>query len=143
MNRSDTFTITSQTYYNQYTQCYNNILTVNIEPKGPLKAFVRRLRFPQLSSTFRRNSPCDNVQQCGLALSRLGGVNGCCGNNGCEFMTPDDIPDLLSFLLNHGYQLETQITNMMNQSAVKLNDKKLCFTVTYYGKNQPKIVYSR
>ena len=58
-------------------------------------------------------------------------------------MTPDEIPILISFLQSNGYQIETQITNVLNQSEVKINNKRLVFTVSYYGENQPNIVYMR
>jgi hypothetical protein len=58
-------------------------------------------------------------------------------------MTPNEIPDLISFLQANGYQIETQITNMLNQSEIKLSDKRLAFTATYYGDNQPNIMYMR
>jgi hypothetical protein len=58
-------------------------------------------------------------------------------------MTPDEIPGLISFLQSNGYQIETQITNMLNQSEIKLSNQRLAFTVTYYGANQPNIVYMR
>ena len=49
MNGAKTFTITSQPYYDQYNKCYKNIMMLNIEPQGPLRQFVRRLRLPRLS----------------------------------------------------------------------------------------------
>ena len=58
-------------------------------------------------------------------------------------MSPNEIPDLVSFLFANGYQIETQLTNMLNQSEIKLTDKKFAFTVTYYGANQPNIMYMR
>jgi hypothetical protein len=64
-------------------------------------------------------------------------------NCGVELMSPDEIPDLISYLEANGYQIETQITNMLNQSQVKFENSKLAFTVTYYGKNQPNITYMR
>jgi hypothetical protein len=32
---------------------------------------------------------------------------------------------------------------MLNQSELKLSNRKLGFTVTYYGGNQPNITYMR
>ena len=43
-------------------------------------------------------------------------------------MTPDEIPDLITFLIRTEYQIETQITNMLNQSKIKLSNRKLGFT---------------
>jgi len=141
-----TFTITSQPFYDQYNQCYKNILMVNLEPRGPIRNIVRRIKLPKLSP-FQREGPCNPIPQCGLALQSLHGYYGstnCCKiNSGCNLMSPDEIPDLITFLLGNGYQMETQITNMLNQSDIKLSNKKLAFTVTYYGASQPNITYMR
>ena len=42
-NGVKTFTITSQPFYDQYNECYKNILMVNLEPQGPIRKFVRRI----------------------------------------------------------------------------------------------------
>ena len=151
-NGIKTFTITSQPFYDQYNQCYKNIMMVNVEPCGPLRRIVRRIKLPRLS-VFQREGPCNPILKCGLALQSLYGTQynsnnytntGCCKlNSGCNLMTPDEIPDLITFLISNGYQIETQITNMLNQSDIKLTNRKLAFTVTYYGANQPKITYMR
>ncbi len=140
-----TFTITSQPFYDRFNQSYQNILTVNAEPCGPIRKIVRRIQFPKLSP-FQVDewSP-----SCGLALKSLGTEynynrnRGCCRGNNGDLMTPDEIPDLMTFLLGNGYQIETQITNMLNQSVVKLNNKNIAFIVTYYGSTQPNITYMR
>jgi len=148
MNKNNgirTFTITSQPFYDQYNQCYKNILMVNAEPCGPIRRIVRRIKLPKLS-TFQREGPCNPIPKCGLALQSLNlyGSFGCCKlNSGCNLMTPDEIPDLITFLIGNGYQIETQITNMLNQSELKLSNKKIAFTVTYYDTNQPNITYMR
>ena len=112
---------------------------VNIEPQGPLRRLVRRIQLPRLSP-FQKEGPCYSVQKCGFAIHSLSGLtNGC----NCNLMSPDEIPELISFLQSNGYQIETQITNMLNQSEVKINNKILVFTVSYYGANQPSIVYMR
>ena len=124
---------------------------VNIEPQGPLRKLIRRLRLPRLSP-FQREGPCNPIQQCGLAIQNLHACgfsnqysSGCClkYNSGCDLMSPNEIPDLISFLQANGYQIETQITNMLNQSEIKLSEKRLAFTATYYGDNQPNIMYMR
>jgi len=146
-----TFTITSKPYYDQYNQCYKNIMMVNAEPLGPIRRIVRRIKLPRLSP-FQREGSCNPIPQCGLALQSLRGTEygrsiyngGCCKlDSGCNLMTPDEIPDLISFLIGNGYQIETQITNMLNQSELKLSNRKLGFTATYYGTNQPNITYMR
>ena len=144
-NGIKTFTVTSQPYYDQYNQCYKNIMMVNVLPQGPLKNFVRQLKLPRLSP-FQREGPCNPIQKCGLAIQSINQYqyqNTSCCKSGCNLMTPNEIPDLITFLLSSGYQIETQITNMLNQSEIKLSDKRLAFTATYYGTNQPNITYMR
>lgn len=149
----NTFTITSIPYYNSYSQCYLNILSINVEPQGPLKKFVRRINFPKLSS-YKIDSPCSPINKCGLVLTNLiinNPIN-CCNNiynynysKNCltDLLTPNNIPELISFLLSNGYQIETQITNMLQNSQVKFSNNKLVLTATYYGSNQPNITYTR
>lgn len=148
-----TFTVTSQPYYEEYSRCYKNILMVNWVPDGPLKHHIQRLKLPHLSP-FQKESSCNPIPTCGLAirsLRELGlGLNygarpfsGGCYKSGCDLMTPDEIPNLIAFLQSNGYQIESQITQMLNQSEVKFSNQKLVFNVTYYGANPPNIVYMR
>jgi hypothetical protein len=140
-NGANTFTITSQPFYDQYNECYKNILTVNPEPRGPIRKIVRRIKLPRLSP-FQREGPCNPIPKCALALQSLNNCyNGCSKKN--NLMTPDEIPELITFLFGNGYQIETQITNMLNQSEIKLSNKKIAFTVTYYDTLQPNITYMR
>ena len=67
---ANTFTITSQPFYDQYNECYKNILTVNPEPRGPIRKIVRRIKLPKLSP-FQREGPCNSIPQCALALQSL------------------------------------------------------------------------
>lgn len=151
MNQLKTFTISSRPYYEQYNKCYKNILTVNGYPQGPLKNFVRRVQFAELSPYQRfSNTPCNPIDKCGLALSKIffNPMEGCCNNNygnKCDdLMSPNEMDNLVSYLLNNGYQIETQITNMLNGSKVKSSNLlKNVFTVTYYGESQPNVTYMR
>ena len=138
-NGVKTFTLTSQPIYDQYNECYKNILMVNVEPQGPIRRIVRRIQLPKLSPFQQDNQ---YYQKCGLALQSLRGKNTNC--RGLGYMTPDEIPDLITFLTGNNYQIETQITNMLNQSEIKLSNQKIGFIVTYYEPNQqPNITYMR
>ena len=144
-NGLKTFTITSQPFYDQYNQCYKNIMMVNLEPQGPLRRLVRLTKLPKLSP-YQREGPCNSIPKCGLAIMSLrSGEFTQFHRQICNksYMTPDEIPNLITFLIGNGYQIETQITNMLNQSDIKLSNKKLAFNVTYYGASQPNINYMR
>ena len=145
-----TFTITTQPYLDNCSynnQCYKNILMVNVVPEGPLRELVRRINLKPLSP-FQREGPCNPMQRCGLALTSLLNFSNSnynynqrsCGNN---LMTPNEIPDLYSFLTANGYQIDTQLTNMMNNSEVKLTNSRIVCSATYFGNNQPNIVYMK
>jgi hypothetical protein len=138
----NTFTITSIPYYNSCNQCYYNILSINFEPQGPLRNFVRKINFPRLSA-YNYDFPYNPIKKCGLVLTNFGYNRYNTNNNCCEYLKPDNIPELINFLLTNGYQIETQLTNMLQNSPVKINNDKLVLTATYYGKNQPNITYMR
>jgi hypothetical protein len=140
-----TFTITSSPYYDRCSQQYQNILMLNIEPEGPLRRFVRRLQLPRLTSF-----QSDGLEEkCGLVLTNFlnnnqNYYNNNQNNNKNGLMTPNDIPNLYSFLTANGYQIDTQLTNMMNQSQVKLTPgKQIVCLATYFGNKQPNIVYMK
>jgi len=138
--KKSSFTLLTQPFYDQYNQCYKNIVTINSIPDGPLNAFVRRIQFPRLSP-FQQEGPCNPIQKCGLALSSINGhaSNGHASN----YMTPDEIPDLFAFLSSNGYQIETQLTNMMSQNDVKLTNNRIICLATYFGNKQPNITYMK
>ena len=147
MSFPKTFTITTQPYLDKSSldnQCYKNILMVNVVPDGPLNSLVRRLQLPRLSP-FQTGGPCNQIQQCGLVLinpfQNFSQYN--CGKKGCNYMTPNEIPDLYSFLTSNGYQIDTQLTNMMNNSEIKLTNSRIVCSVTYFGNNQPNICYMK
>lgn len=145
-----TFTLSYQPFLDTYNKCYKNIVTTNIMPQGPFRKLVRQIKMPPLSP-FQVPGPCNPIQKCGLAISTLGnydnyytGQSGCGKyGSGCGLMTPDELPNLFSFLLEHGYQIETQLTNMLNQSGTKISNKNIIGIVTYYGSKTPNIFYMR
>ena len=64
-----TFTITSAPYYDKCRQQYQNILMLNVEPDGPLRAFVRRLQLPRLTSF--QSDRDRSEEKCGLVLTNF------------------------------------------------------------------------
>lgn len=147
MSNPRTFTIVSQPYYDRYSKQYQNILLVNVVPEGPLGAFIRRLQLPRL---YKEGSNYNGLEDCGLAIVNLfpshSFSNGNSNSNKLKngLLTPNEIPDLYSFLTSNGYQIETQLTNMMNQSAVKITPgRQIVCMATYFADKQPSIVYMK
>lgn len=115
------YTITIQPYYEYTKQCYRNILVLNKEPEGPLKTIVKRLNPPKLSefNSFSYNNECCYERKCIYAI--------CNENNKGEFMCIDNISNLFEYLMNHGYTIDTTITNMFQKSSVKMTNPIICF----------------
>ena len=135
MREAKTVSLFSQPYLDTYNQCYKNIVVTNLPPRGPLGSLVRRVNFPPLSE-FKQPGPCSPLKQCGYALMSLGGCNKGCGKNGSDLMVVDEVPDLISYLMSNGYNVDTSITKMFNNSEVRFDtnngNKLICF-VTYNG----------
>jgi hypothetical protein len=123
----NTYTLFSQVYLDKYNQCYKNIITCNVPPRGPLEKILRRVIFYPLS-TFKQPGPCSLRQTCGIGFVSM--------SNSCHLMTTCEIPELFSFLLANGYKIDTSITKMLNDSDIQIvaNDSKkiICF-ITYTG----------
>jgi hypothetical protein len=127
MNFFSNFVLYSRPYLNPLNQCYQNIVTINLIPNGPLRRFVRRIKFYPLS-VFKINDYNDSRDQCGLAVLSL-------YNN--HFMSVNEIPDLFSYLQSNGYKIDTSLSKMMNTNDLRFQtnnaNKIICF-VTYLGK---------
>jgi hypothetical protein len=129
---SKTVSLFSQPYLDTYNQCYKNIVVLNRSPQGPLADLVVRVNFPPLSE-FSEHGPCIRLKQCGLAILSFGMG---CGKNCNNLMVVDEVPDLISFLVENGYTVDTSITKMFNTSDIRFDtntgNKLICF-VTYHN----------
>ena len=129
---SKTITLYSQPYLDTYNQCYKNIVTINMKPRGPLEQLVRYIQFPKLSE-FKQSTPCNPMKKCGFALISLNHYS--CNN---DLMIVDEIPNLVSFLMEHNYTFDTSLTKMFNTTEIRFetnSGNKLIGFVTYNGVN--------
>jgi len=127
------YTLTTQPYLDKFNQCYKNIIMINMVPEGPLQHFVRRVQLGPLSPFQCYQNACDPLQKCGLALINIGSLPYEYGYKCSSFMSPNEIPDLFSFLLSNGYRIDTSITKMMNNSDIKLSNKNILCFFSYVG----------
>jgi hypothetical protein len=134
-------------------QEYDNIVTINLFPKGPLGKIVRKINlsnnmtklsgFTDYNSGNRyRSGGCGGWSglggNCGYALLSLnnigyGGIGGG-GNYNCRrenLMTANEIPNLFSFLLSNGYKIDTSLTKMMNNSNIQIDTNNIIAFITY------------
>ncbi len=115
------YTLSSKVYLDTHTNCYKKIISINDMPEGPLQTFVSRVRQNKLS-IFQQYSDCCEWKPCFYAIHYPGQVQ--------DFFTLDSLPELFSLLTSNGYKIDTQITQMLNQSQNVRLDGFICF-ITY------------
>jgi hypothetical protein len=118
------YSLVGAPFYDERNQCYKKIIRINKFPQGPgpLQKIVKRVRSPRLSrfdvfsdrcGTNAFNPPCIFVL--------------CNPNAPHEFLTVDELPELMSFLLDNGYKIDTSITKMLMKSNVKPSNDLICY----------------
>lgn len=126
---NSTFVLYLEPILNSYYSTYQNIITLNKMPPGPLADMVTTIDHPKLSpfqtagvfSNPRLNSGLGG--SCVHTLLRYPksacGV-GRVGKNTEIFMGADDIPSVIGYLRENGYKLDTDITKMFLKSRIEI-----------------------
>lgn len=131
---------------NNHYKTYQQIITVNCIPDGPLENLVSPISVPKLSKYQQLSplpSPNGYIDQCVYAVLRYPKNSGRKSMKFSDtFLGADDIPSLFGYLNTHGYQIQGDLTNMLFRSAVQLggiseqrlsgNRKLICFA-TFSG----------
>ena len=105
---------------NTFVKEYMNVISVSTMPIGPLQPLVTTLNAPKLSP-FREPSPFDGrpFGSCIYVLMRYPGKRALSSMRyGNDYMTTDDIPAVLGFLMENGYQVDTDLSKMLMKSGV-------------------------
>jgi hypothetical protein len=130
------YSIVGAPFYDERNQCYKKIIRINKMPTGNLTHIVKRIRSPRLSHFDTYGGSGGNGGN--------GGNGDCCGSgsNGfnppCIFaifnpnhknklLTVDELPDLMTFLVDNGYTIDTSITKMLMKSNVKPSNDLICY----------------
>tara|TARA_B110000483_G_scaffold114861_1_gene139386 strand:+ start:105 stop:479 length:375 start_codon:yes stop_codon:yes gene_type:complete len=100
---------------------YYHILTLNREPKGPLKNFTKIISMKNLSAKMSDV----NENYCGVVIKNtiLGNVS----HNKIQICTNDDITEVVDFLTNNNYI----INDAMGECLSRYNSKKILFNFKY------------
>ena len=123
--KSGSFVLYLEPILNPYYQSYQNIITLNIMPPGPLHEMVTMINVPKLSpfqAAAAYASPFYTGENCIYVLLRYKRSNLGSGafKNSDSFMGSDDIPAVFSYLLKKGYTIDTSLSKMMYQSRVEI-----------------------
>ena len=130
------YSIVGAPFYDERNQCYKKIIRINKMPTGNLTHIVKRIRSPRLSHFDTYGGSGGNGGNGGNGDCRGSGLNGF--NPPCIFaifnpnhknklLTVDELPDLMTFLVDNGYTIDTSITKMLMKSNVKPSNDLICY----------------
>lgn len=118
----ESYTVYLEPFLNTYYKEYQNILTVNREPTGPINAFVKRVHVPSLSPFTAFPSPLHPVDSCTYAFVRSS--QGFTMKNNNPFLNEKDVPSLLGFLRTHGYSVDMETVKIMHKAGIQNSGNK-------------------
>lgn len=96
------YTLCSHVYFDTIDKMYYNIITINTMPVGVLAQLVVPFKNNKVSAYSTPET------QCGLAFK----------SNRNKFMRVNELPELISFLLQNDYIVDTQLTTMILKTNV-------------------------
>ena len=115
------FVLYLEPIYNPLLQIYQNAITLNCKPPGPLANMVSYVHLSKLSP-FQQPSPTFDLMSCAYVLLRFpvskvgSGIGAMKSPN--ILMSADDIPSVFSYLQTHGYNVDTSTTTMLQDGRV-------------------------
>ena len=107
-----TYSILSVPFYDARRQQYTKILCINAVPVvGALAARVKTVRPPRLSGL---SCTADNNgnNKCIHALLASASSESSNSSAYCDYMTPEQLPELFAFLVTNGYTVDTGLTKL-------------------------------
>ena len=115
------FVLYLEPIYNSFAQTYQNVITLNYKPHGPLSNMITSIQLPKLSP-FQEPGPMFDMNTCTYVLlrypvSKVGSGYGIFKNN-YALMGADDIPSVFGYLQNNGYKIDTSTTTMLQDGRV-------------------------
>jgi hypothetical protein len=121
---SGTFVMYLEPILNTYWKSYQNVITLDSIPPGPLSRMVSKINMPKLSSFQSASlyaSPFYNGSNCSILLLRYPVSSG--GGQSIfkvpdNLMGADDIPSVFSYLRTHGYTIDVSLTKMLFDGPV-------------------------
>jgi hypothetical protein len=135
-SQKTSFSLFVEPFLNTYFQTYQYVITLNSKPPGPLSQNVCIAKTTTLSPY---STPFYNT--CKYIILRYPNASGecsSCGNSKDQnaYLGPEDIPDLLGYLVDCGYVVNTSVSKMLFQSGIlsgSSEGKRLICSVSFLG----------
>jgi len=117
------YLIKSEVYLDKINDCYKKILVISPNPtdKDPYLKSITKLLHREKLSPYQEPEQCCSVENCFYAFVN---PNNIC--NKCALLCVDEISILFTNLISNGYTIDTQITEVMQNSSVKIQNL-ICF----------------
>ena len=117
-----------QPYYDNHNEQYINIVTINKRPDGALSNYVTNIKFNRLSEYGGFNNIRNCAPLCVYAIKNII-MSGC---NSLNLLSPENIDELVEFLVENNYTIDKDLTKIMNNNKINLiNGKRLLFYIRY------------
>ena len=114
-----TFVLYLEPILNPYFKAYQNVITLDRMPSGPLADMVNVVDLPKMSPFQEAGFGHGLGGSCVHVLLRYRKSSGLFSwKNTDIFMGADDIPSVLGYLRCNGYTVDTELTKMMFESRV-------------------------
>jgi hypothetical protein len=109
-------------FLNSYYKEYQNIITIDKIPVGPLSPYVKHVNQPKLSP-FHTVNPMDPIENCTFAIVRYPFGNNSLKNSN-YFLTEKDVPSLLAFVQSGGYTIDYNMTKLIQRAKISPSSSK-------------------
>lgn len=127
------YSLSIQPYYDNHDEQYINIITINKRPLGALAAYVTNIKYNRLSeyNDHFNNRRCTPL--CVYAVKNIyGSGSGSCSMNSLDLLAPENIDDLVAFLIENNYTIDKDLTKIMNNDKIYVNNgRRLLFYIRY------------
>ena len=118
------FTLYLEPILNTYFQTYQNVITLSAMPNGPLANMVTMIS-PSKLSPFQQNSTFSAPFSCVYVLLRYPVQSSKSSiKNTDYFMTSEDIPAVLSYLIENKYIVDNKLTKILVNEVGGVSEKR-------------------
>lgn len=122
-------------FLNSYYKEYQNIITIDKVPVGPLSPFVKHVNKPKLSPFYTVN-PMDPIETCMFAIVRYPNNQQMSSSlkNSDYFLTEKDVPSILAFIQTSGYTIDYNMTKLIQRAKISpssSNSKNMICSFTF------------
>lgn len=125
MSYSESYNLFSENFYDNLSEEYYQIITINKMPNGNLKNYIKKIAIKNIST----DNP-KNTNYCSYAISSNILYN---NNNKLSICTTDNINEIYEFLINNNYNINNELNKCLklNDNLKIFENKRLLFTIIF------------